>query len=255
MPAAASRGPRAGAAAGLAPARTSSVPRGGPSGPPPSGLPTGRTRPRAARTPHARRGGPAARRARPGGRRTAARSPRRSGRAASRRRSWSRLPYATSWVSACLNVYSSSGNRLDGVEQLGGLEPRQAGLQLGLRRARRWPGAARTARPCRSRRPSGAAASPRAAGGRCGRPAPPGPSPAPGSPRPGRVSRYAPRSPTSAPVSTRARTLSSRKNGLPSVRSDQERLQRLERRVVARAARRAARRRSLGPSGSIRSWV
>ena len=51
----------------------------------------------------------------------------------------------------------------------------------------------------------------------------------------GRVSRYAPRSPTSAPVSTRLRTLSSRKNGLPSVRSISSACSGWTRRVVPQA--------------------
>ena len=46
-------------------------------------------------------------------------------------------------------------------------------------------------------------------------------------------SRYAPRSPTSTSISTRARTLSSRKSGLPSVRSMSRCPDRVQRRIVA----------------------
>ena len=59
--------------------------------------------------------------------------------------------------------------------------------------------------------------------------------------------------PTSAPVSTSARTLSSRKNGLPSVRSISSALERREARRRRRAARAAAPPRSRGGSGSSRS--
>ena len=117
-------------------------------------------RPLCSQTSPRGRGGPAARPARPDGRvepldrlddpgvQLAARS-------------WSRLPYATSWVSACLKVYSRSGNRLRLVQELGRLQTREAASQRLALAARRSPGAARTARPCRSRRPSGAAACPR----------------------------------------------------------------------------------------------
>ena len=55
------------------------------------------------------------------------------------------------------------------------------------------------------------------------------------------ASRYAPRSPTSALVSTSARTLSSRKKGLPSVRSIRIALEGLDRPVRLQGGRGAAR--------------
>ena len=51
-----------------------------------------------------------------------------------RRRSWSRPPYATSCVSACLNVYSRSGKSRGLVEELRGLQARELGAHLVLRR-------------------------------------------------------------------------------------------------------------------------
>ena len=145
------------------------------------------------------------------------------------------------------------GSSRTGTRRPGGARGRGAAPP---RAARRWPAAARTARPCRSPRRSGAGACPPAAAGRCARPGPPAPWPAPAM----LVERLAPGDrrrarPTSTPVSTSVRTLSSRKNGLPSVRSISSCLSGCEARVVARAAPAAAPRRSPGGSGSSRSCV
>ena len=68
------------------------------------------------------------------------------------------------------------------------------------------------------------------------------------------ASRYAPRSPASAPVSTSVRTLSSRKNGLPSVRSISSGLSGASAAIVAEQASSSSSALSAG-SGSSRSWV
>ena len=167
------------------------------------------------------------------------------------RRSWSRLPYATSWVSACLNVYSSSGNRL--TSRRGTPRP---GAAAGRARssapaARRWPRSSanghvladhgrRLEQPLVLRR----------RGGRCGRPGPPGPWPAPGWPRSGVASRYAPRSPDErAGLDQRADALLEEER--VALRPlDQQLLEGLQpRRRRPSSARRAAPRRSRAAAG------
>jgi len=67
------------------------------------------------------------------------------------------------------------------------------------------------------------------------------------------ISRKAPRSPARAPVSTRVRTLSSRKNGLPSVRSMRRRLREASPAPSPTKVRSSSSALS-GRKGSILSW-
>ena len=93
--------------------RRVSPPPAPPTAPSPGRQPPERMPAPSPRPGRARRGGPAARRARPAGS-AYSRSIASTIRACSaRRRSWSRLPYAT-LVGQCLKVYSRSGNRLIG---------------------------------------------------------------------------------------------------------------------------------------------
>ena len=153
---------------------------------------------------------------------------------------------------------------LEGVLEVGnepGLVEELRGLQGGrARRAARPPASSAMARSSGEghvladhRRRPGAVALPRAAAGRCGRPGRPRPSPAPRSCRSVGPGECAPRSPPRASVSTSVCTVSSRKNGFPSVRSMRSAVSRSSPGSSPRSVWRSSWALS-GGNGSRRSW-